>query len=151
MSSLKQAVYLILCSILLGIVFNNLRPNGISIIAKTDTVYEQFDKYLIESVDLENAKKLFDDGILFIDARLSEPYSNGHIQGAIPSNNYDNLLDELFFNHSLDDPVVIYCDNSDCGLSEDLAVQLEMDGFSNLYVFKGGWGEWLKAGYPVVK
>ena len=151
MSVVKQAFILIICSILIGIFFNILRPHGISFIAKADAVSKQIDKYLIESVNLENAKKLFDEGILFIDARLSEFYSNGHIQGAIPSYNYDNLLDELFFNHGLDDPIVIYCDNSECGLSEELAIQLEMDGFSNLFIFKGGWGEWLKAGYPVVK
>jgi len=148
---IKQAIYLIACSILIGVLYNFFQPNGISFLAKEDIVSEQFNDYLIKNLNIDSAKIMYDEGVVFIDARHISAYSEGHISGAFLSDNYDFLLDKLFFNHEMDDPIVIYCDNSECGLSEELAIQLELDGFSNLYIFKGGWGEWLKVGYPVEK
>ena len=46
-------------------------------------------------------------------------------------------------------PVVVYCSGEECGSSEDLAYELQAEGFTNLYVFKGGWTEWSENGHPI--
>ena len=45
----------------------------------------------------------------------------------------------------LDKGFVIYCSDDDCGSSEDLAYELQERGFMNIFVFKGGWKEWIDA------
>jgi 3-mercaptopyruvate sulfurtransferase SseA len=44
---------------------------------------------------------------------------------------------------------VIYCSGDECGSSEDLAYELQGEGFSNLLVFKGGWTAWNSSGHPI--
>jgi len=47
------------------------------------------------------------------------------------------------------DPLVVYCGDPGCGDSEDLAYDLQNEGFTKLFVFKGGWLEWSKTNYPI--
>ena len=44
---------------------------------------------------------------------------------------------------------VVYCSDDDCGSSEDLAYQLQDQGFTNIYLFKGGWKQWTKNNLPM--
>ena len=45
-------------------------------------------------------------------------------------------------------PLVIYCSGDECGSREDLANELQDEGFSNLLVFRGGWTAWDSNGHP---
>jgi rhodanese-related sulfurtransferase len=100
------------------------------------------------AISLEQAKNLFEQEILFVDARDEGYYDAGHIQGALKN----AFLMELIFNiekqQNKSDALVVYCGDPGCGDSEDLAYNLQDSGFTKLYVFKGGWLEWSKAGYP---
>ena len=150
----KQAIYIIICSIVIGMSFNYFRTNGIPIIAKPINGFSnnsQFAEFVIEIIDLEIAKKFFYDDVLFIDARDDISFSEGHIAGAISSIPYDDLVDNIFINHGFNEPIVIYCDDEECGLSEEFGYQLQAEGFSKIYVFSGGWNQWLMAKLPVEK
>lgn len=150
----KQTIYIIICSSIVGILFNFLRPTGIPIIAKQINGFSnnfQIDEFIIEIINLEIAKKFFYDNVLFIDARDNTSYMEGHITGAISSINHNEMVDIIFNNHGFNEPFVIYCDNEECGFSEDLAYQLQAEGFSKIYVFSGGWNQWLVAKLPVEK
>lgn len=151
---IKQAIYIIICSIVVGILFNFLRPTGIPIIAKQINGFSdsfQIDEFVIESIDLEIAKKFYYDDMLFIDARDYISFSESHITGAISKIPHDEMVDNIFNNHGFNEPFVIYCDDEECGFSEDLAYQLQAEGFSKIYVFSGGWNQWLMAKLPVEK
>lgn len=151
---IKQTIYIITCSIVVGIVFNYLRPTGIPIIAKQINGYSdnyQIDEFIIEIIDLEIAKKFFYDNVLFIDARDDISFSEGHITGAISSIPFDRMVDDLFNNYGFNEPFVVYCDDAECGLSEDLAYQLQAEGFSKIYVFSGGWNQWITTELPIEK
>ena len=150
----KQATYIIICSILIGMSFNYFRANGIPIIAKSINGFSnnsQIDEFVYEIIDFEIAKKFFYDDVLFIDARDDISFLKGHIIGAISSIAYDDLVDDIFINQGFSEPIVIYCDDEECGLSEDLGYQLQAEGFSKIYVFSGGWNQWLMANLPVEK
>jgi len=150
----KQVAHIIACSIVVGLAFNYLRSNGIPLIAKQIngfSNYSQVDDFVIEIIDLEIAKKLFYDDVLFIDARDDISFSEGHITGAISSIPYNNLVDNIFINQGYSEPILIYCDDEECGLSEDLGNQLQLEGFSKIYVFSGGWNQWLMAKLPTEK
>lgn len=151
---IKQTIYIIICSIIVGILFNYFQPNGIPIIAKQINGFSdnyQIDEFVIEIIDLKIAKKFFYDDVLFIDARDDISFSEGHISGAILSIPHDEMVDIIFNNHGFNKPFVVYCDDEECGLSEDLAYQLQAEGFSIIYVFQGGWNQWLMAKLPVEK
>jgi rhodanese-related sulfurtransferase len=44
---------------------------------------------------------------------------------------------------------VLYCDQPDEEASSALVQRLRARNYSKSYALKGGWGEWLQAGYPV--
>ena len=150
----KQAIYIIVCSLVVGVLFNYLRPTGIPIIAKQINGFSdnyQIDEFTIEIIDLRIAKKFFNNDVLFIDARDNISFSEGHILGAISPIPYDGMVDKIFSDYGFNEPFVVYCDDAECGLSEDLAYKLQADGFSKIYVFSGGWNQWLMVKLPVEK
>ncbi len=151
---IKQAIYIIICSVVVGILFNLLRPAGIPIRAKQINKFSdnsQVDEFIIEIIDLKIAKKFYYEDVLFIDARNDISFNEGHISGAISSTPYNEMVDKIFNNLGFNEPFVVYCDDAECGLSEDLAYQLQAEGFSKIYVFSGGWNQWLSAKLPVTK
>ena len=151
---IKQAIYIIICSVVVGILFNFLRPAGISIIAKQIDGFSgnyQIDELVIEIIDLKIAKKFYYDDVLFVDARNDISFNEGHITGAISSTPYNEMVDKIFNNLGFNERFVVYCNDAECGLSEDLAYQLQAEGFSKIYVFSGGWNQWLTAKLPVIK
>ena len=99
-------------------------------------------------LSLTQAKNLFDDGILFVDARDDGYYTAGHIQGALKNAFLMELIFSIEAIQEKNAPLVVYCGDPGCGDSEDLAYDLQDSGFNKLYVFKGGWLEWSKAEYP---
>ena len=87
---------------------------------------------------------------VFVDARKEEPYSDGHIPGAILCNPYevDACIDEVMNSAAAADRVIVYCHGGECEDSvfmcrELLAVGVE---YSVVYVFEGGWEEWEQSG-----
>ena len=153
-NSIKQAIYIIACSIIIGFLTNSLRPNGIPLLAKQINFYSdntQFDEFIIEFIDLSIAKQFFQDNVPFIDARDEDSFNKGHISRAITSVSFEEMVNELFNIYGFNAPLVVYCDDDECGLSEDLAYRLQAEGFSKIYVFSGGWDQWLNAGLPVNK
>lgn len=105
-----------------------------------------------KAITIDQAYKLFKQGIVFIDARESEEYTDDHILNAIsiPFYEYDENAFKL---NSIkkDQPIVVYCAGSDCDLSILLGDQLFEMGYKKTYIFFGGWNEWLDAKYPTEK
>ena len=147
---IKQSTYILLCSLLIGILFNYFSSNGIPLIAKhhNNNNYDG-DELIMDFISLELAQQFFDDNILFIDARDNAFYNEGHIAGAIKSIPFSDLIDYIFTFKGFDEPLVVYCDDEECGLSQDLAYQIESEGFSNIYIFSGGWKLWESAKLPI--
>lgn len=102
------------------------------------------------AIDLKQAYHLFEQNILFIDAREPEDYKIAHIKNAIniPFDHFDdykNTLDEIDRNQQ----IVIYCAGTDCDLSILLGNILSESGYKRVYIFFGGWNEWIEANFPV--
>jgi rhodanese-related sulfurtransferase len=103
-----------------------------------------------KAITLEQAYKLFNKGVKFVDARDEADYLAGHISKSIniPFDDFDNhkqKLEQL----SKEKPMVIYCAGTDCDLSILLGNLLFEQGYKQVYVFFGGWLEWLNSNYPV--
>ena len=114
----------------------------------SESIDTDTDEAVLIAISLDQAKSFFDNGVLFIDARDEGYFESGHIKGAMKN----AFLMELVFNieqkQAKSEPLVVYCGDPGCGDSEDLAYDLQDSGFTQLYVFKGGWVEWSAASYP---
>ena len=152
----RQLFSIVLLSLLVGISFNSLRESGIPYIRKPlktvqnqDNISDTLLEPSIRLIDIDLAKRLHRDSTLFIDARGLEYLSDGYIPGAIAIDNIDSLADKISLEIGFNKKFVIYCSDDDCGSSEDLAYELQSFGFSNIFVFKGGWKSWVEAGLSI--
>jgi len=103
-----------------------------------------------KAITLEQAYALFNRDVKFVDARDEADYLAGHITNSIniPFDDFDNHKQKLEM-LSKEKPMVIYCGGTDCDLSHLLANLLFEKGYKQVYVFFGGWFDWLSANYPV--
>jgi rhodanese-related sulfurtransferase len=99
---------------------------------------------------------LYDRGALFLDARRTSVFEEGHITGARPYSVWESDIDDKvtgLFNERPDpeeqnQPIVIYCSGGACEDSHMLAEKLWGIQFNNVYVYKDGYPDWVKRGGP---
>jgi rhodanese-related sulfurtransferase len=103
-----------------------------------------------KAVTLEQAKTLYNQKTTFIDARDRGEYLIGHIKDAvnIPYYGFEEFEYQLDF-IPLNKPIVIYCSGTDCDLSVMLGNKLFKLGYSYIYIFFGGWNNWVENNLPV--
>ena len=153
--SIHQIYLYITVSIIFSISLNIFRSDSLSFVAENLLIVESLEELnndlnqgIIE-ISLEIAKDLFDKEFLFIDARAEEYYLEGHIPGAICNDDLDQLINDIDNRMINNDFFVVYCSDDDCGSSEDLAYQLQDQGFTDIYLFKGGWKQWTENNLPI--
>lgn len=85
--------------------------------------------------------------LVLIDVRPAADYLSSHIQGArnVPARAVTGA--EL----NRETPIVVYCSEHPCALSQNAAETLIKAGHPSVSVLDGGLGEWVKRGYPVAK
>ena len=147
-----QVVLILFASVFTSLLFNQLRNNSLPFVKKKVEVVSVLkstssknSEPSIIGIDLELAKKLFEENTLFVDARAEEFYNEGHIPNAICFDDFDLLIEKLENTIGMDDQFIVYCSDSDCGSSEDLSYELQSYGYNNILLFKGGWKEWTDA------
>jgi rhodanese-related sulfurtransferase len=102
----------------------------------------------------DDAAFLQSRGVLFLDARRTKDYEQGHVRGARPfavweSDIDDKVLSLLGEGRDANRPVVLYCSGGDCEDSHLLGQKLFGAGFNNLLVYKDGFPDWVKRGGAV--
>ncbi len=103
-----------------------------------------------KTVTTEEAKKLFDDGVLFIDVRKDKDWNAGRVSDAVQLNIKTNLSEEtMSAEMKKADPAVIYCNGERCMRSSDACKKAVAWGFTNLYYYRDGFPAWKSAGNPV--
>ena len=161
---IKEILTIGLFASILGITAQTILPNGIGLITETTLIGSDSTAVAIPTITinprngnedaanilLPDAYTAFVNGsALFIDARSQDDYQKGHIKGAIniPAHAFMDSLQYLD-NLNLNQILITYCDGADCNASIDLAADLKLMGFEQIYFFFGGWVEWQTAGYP---
>ena len=150
-----QVYILIIISFIISFTLNAIRSNPISMIAQDLKKIDNIDELAnsntpsgIVEIDIDIAKDLYEQGTLFIDARAEEYFLDGHIPGAICSDEFGELLDKIYSLDNLEKAFVVYCSDDDCGSSEELSYELYDQGFESIYLFKGGWKQWTEYNLP---
>ncbi|MBA4783118.1 MAG: rhodanese-like domain-containing protein [Rhizobiales bacterium] len=102
------------------------------------------------TVNAEQAKELFEAGVVFVDVRKDGDWEAGRVPGA-----YHLELKSAYNEGGLsgvvakDAKVVIYCNGDSCMRSSEACAQAVGWGFKNVYYFRDGFPAWASAGYPV--
>jgi len=106
-----------------------------------------------QPAELEEVRRLMDEGATVVDARARELYEEGHLPSAIslPVGEADPLPGSFRERVPADSPVVVYCSGYGCSDSFDLGVLLLAGGYRDVRIFEGGFPEWTDAGLPVEK
>ena len=158
--ALKEIMILVGVSVILAMVANYLSPKGIALIGQWDTSKgiitanaKGKDDYRFAEIDqvTDAAKIFYDDDTLFIDARSTEDYENGHIPGAIslPVGQFDERIETFLKRYPPDQPLITYCSGRTCEDSHELALLLSDVGFREVRVFIDGFPGWEAKCYPI--
>ncbi len=155
-SSLNQICIYVAISLFISFFINTIRTDPLPYIAisleKIEDIAQIEDSSLqpqIREISIDVAERLFLDSVLFIDARAEEFYHDGHIPNSICNDDFDSLVYQIEDFITYKNGFVVYCSDDDCGSSEDLAYQLQDQGFTNIYLFKGGWKQWVENELPM--
>jgi len=114
------------------------------------------DKPYVE-IAFDDVAALHAKGVLFLDARRTSVFEEGHIAGARSFSVWESDVDDkvnALFNERSDPrdqnlPIVIYCSGGACEDSHMLAQKLWGIQFNNVYVYKDGFPDWQKRGGAV--
>ncbi len=160
MHILLRVVVIIIFGSFVGITYNSLSPQGITLKGSWNKKVNQ-DSLVVPysyqeddppAISLDDAVTKFkSEGTIFLDSRYPEDYKSGHIKGAInfPYEEFENYSSLVLPKLPLDKEIVTYCDGSECETSLLLARELKDMGYKNVKTFFGGWSEWQKAGLPI--
>jgi len=127
-----------------------------AVLVKTDQFPPHPDKPYIE-IGYDAVKQLHAKDALFLDARRTSVYEQGHIPAARPFSVWESDIDEKvnkLFEERGDprqqaEPIVVYCSGGDCEDSHMLAQKLWGIQYNNVYVYKDGFPDWQKRGGAV--
>ena len=102
----------------------------------------------------EQAKALFDRGVIFFDARRSAAYREGHVAGARSISVWESDADAKVAafveeGHPSNTPIVVYCSGGDCEDSHELARKLWGVTFDDVSVYAAGFPDWERRGWPI--
>ena len=105
-------------------------------------------------ITADQARALYDRGALFLDARRTAAFREGHVRGAKSIAVWESDADEkvkalLDSGRDTNAPIVVYCSGGDCEDSHQLAQKLWGITFDAVYVYRDGFPDWQKRGWPV--
>jgi len=150
--AIRQTIGIMLIALTFGVIANQLRPDRLPLIAdwspEARLTLKLGNKILIP---FDEARDTFFSGAaVFIDARSSEEYREGHIQGArnLPIGAFDEKAGEVLIDLPEETLIITYCDGEKCTLSAELAQKLKQIGFENVRVLFNGWTVWKQHHLP---
>jgi rhodanese-related sulfurtransferase len=132
--------------VLVGVLFNALRPQGIDLVARTEyQIYVPCPESLARAETVSTAQARSTSKVLYLDARPSEDFERAHIKGAV-SFPYPILEDpdparvEALKTKGV--PIVTYCGGGRSKFGEMMAKLLTELGVKNVTHLEGGLEAW---------
>ncbi|TNE33625.1 rhodanese-like domain-containing protein [bacterium] len=97
------------------------------------------------TVTYEQIKARIDDpNFIIIDARSEEDYAKKHIGNSInifPHSDESKYFEKIY-TLPRDKKFIIYCNGGNCDLSHQVAEDMKIAGFKNIFIYTSGWEEW---------
>lgn len=103
------------------------------------------------TVDVFQARHLYEMGAVFVDVRSDDHWRWGHIEGAVHLNFHRDFHDLARSEWPRDLPLVIYCDSEICASGPAAVSHAVNWGYSRVFYFRGGYFAWQLADFPLAK
>ena len=143
----KEGVLILVVAAILGLVVNQVRKDGVPLIAAADAFRVQTNA---EFITPDDAATLFEEGnAFFIDARDPSLYATEHIEGALNASPSKSGVDSLAWIAPADPYVIAYASKANQRQAGVLADKLLDAGFKRVYVLLDGIEAWKSKGLPV--
>ncbi|MFA6954262.1 MAG: rhodanese-like domain-containing protein [Thermoanaerobaculia bacterium] len=129
-------------------------PAGVPVPPKPRKVFLPHpDKAFVE-ISSEDAMQLWHEKAIFIDARRTDVFAQGHIAGSRSMPVWEADIDDrirAFFDEvtNQQQPIIVYCSGGNCEDSHMLADKLWGVGYENVLVYADGFPAWQKMGGAV--
>jgi len=144
---IRESLLLLIGVLAISFIFNFARKDGIPLLADAEAFRVQTNA---EFVGIEDVYELFADGrAIFIDARASEIYALGHIEGAINAPPGGPELAGLAWLADADTYVICYAaekSQRQAGVAADKIIEM---GCEEVFLLMGGFEAWGEQGFPV--
>lgn len=143
---------------LIGLAYNYFNPKGIPYIYEKpkEVVAEFGEKAETEATEESDGvtkivtyaqvkDALSNPDFFFIDARSPETFEEAKIGDAInifPYQDDESVYISQLTECPMDKTIIIYCDGGNCDLSHEVAEGLRDFGYTDIYIYSGGWEEW---------
>lgn len=104
-----------------------------------------------ETIGVNKAFDLYQNGAVFIDVRDDESWSYGHIDGAIHLDFNQDEFVILYVSDALDKntPIVFYCDSPLSTTSAMASFFAASWGYENVYYYRKGYYSWMAYDMPI--
>lgn len=100
------------------------------------------------NISIAQAKALFDQNVIFIDARPLHEYEAGHVPNAFFLSTETYHGSEVLEYLDPTSPMVIYCGGGACDASKNLVILLQQSGYMGGRIMHDGYPAWAAAGHP---
>lgn len=101
---------------------------------------------VVREITLAQFKAFMNAGQYYlIDARGAEKYAEGHIANAVNfyGGEAEARIPDMLQMVPKDRVILIYCDGGECELSHHVADVLKRFAYGPIFIFTGGWAEWV--------
>lgn len=147
-SAVKEAVILILITVLVSLVVNHVRKDGIPLVADAEAFRVKTDA---EFMRVEDALRLFEDGsAIFIDARDPEIFALGHIEGSMNVAASGDDIEDMAWLAGGDSEIICYASRQNQRQAGVVADRLIQMGFEKVFILYGGFEDWKQRGLPTL-
>lgn len=102
----------------------------------------------VDTVEVDRARQLWEQGWLFVDAREAVAFEAGRIQDALSLPFAQEVEPSLRERLAKAPGLVVYCDGPDCGASRKVAARLVGLGLPSVVVMPEGYPAWKARGFP---
>jgi rhodanese-related sulfurtransferase len=102
----------------------------------------------MKRIDVDEARRLIDDGALVVDVLPEPTYESTHLPGAV-SMPLSTLDEQAVDGMDRDRPMVVYCFDQRCDLSARASARFDELGFTAVHDLIGGRAAWTVLGLPV--
>ncbi len=149
-----RVVALLVLGTALGLLANALRPAG-AIPFVQDWGHYVEAKALeagIGIVDTEQTQQRLNDGrAMILDARPEEEFREGRLPGAmsVPYNEIESAFEQVQLFFTPETEIITYCSGQACDDSFMLSRFLQEQGYTNVFIYAGGFKAWEDADLPV--
>jgi rhodanese-related sulfurtransferase len=141
-----QSILLFGVCVFVAIIFHTLSLIGF--LKNPTAVAEVIHRYYavdVPEISLREMQKISEQkSAVIYDARYHRDFERGSIPGAINLPIDSDIMERKRILQGIDKArkIVLYCQSSGCGFSDEVASFLKFNGYHNVSIFRGGYREW---------